>query len=286
MKKITLVTVLSLCAAGAYAQGLLLFSDFSGGDNSQIYSPVASPQLTTGPLAGETVGNTSAQSPVGSQSYSSTPIGGSTGGQGSYANGNNFSVQVYWYQPAANIPASRLTAGSTFLPAYYTTLLTTEPGGDGVHGNGNPAPAYVGTLATSSSPGAGYFVSGPQSQAGGLYGDTQTQSDAINRAVNDNTALIAVACWFNAGNTVTSYAAAQAGGFAYGISLPAFENSLGESQTDYADMGGSGTPPLPEGLTVTSWSLVNGSIIGVPEPSTIALGVMGVCAFLARRRMK
>ena len=169
MKKITLVTVLSLCAAGAYAQGLLLFSDFSGGDNSQIYSPVASPQLTTGPLAGETVGNTSAQAPVGSQSYSSTAIGGSTGAAGlpyNYANGNNFSVQIYWYQPAANIPASRLTATSTFLAAYYTTLLATEPSGDGTHGNGNPSPAYVGTLATSSSPGAGYFVSGSQSQAG------------------------------------------------------------------------------------------------------------------------
>jgi len=40
-----------------------------------------------------------------------------------------------------------------------------------------------------------------------------------------------------------------------------------------------------------SWTIASGNIIGtsqtpVPEPSTIALGVMGVCAFLARRRMK
>ena len=38
-----------------------------------------------------------------------------------------------------------------------------------------------------------------------------------------------------------------------------------------------------QGLKITSFSL---RYSPVPEPSTIALGVMGVCAFLARRRMK
>jgi len=299
MKKITLVTVLSLCAAGAYAQGLLSFTDELSGNLSQVYSPEPTGNLTTGNagwvgLAGETVGNTSAQLPKGSQAtYTSTPIGGQNDPNGgtpsaapysSYQYGNNYSVQIYWYQPTAAVPASHLTAGSTFLTAIYTTLLTTEPSGDGVHGNGNPSPAYAGTMATTAAVGAGYIAPGPQSQAGGLYGETQTQSDATSLSQIDNTAVIALACWYNAGNTITSYAQAEAAGnVPYGISLPAYQGNLGESATDETDFGlGQSNPQQAQGLNITSFSLIN----PVPEPSTIALGVMGVCAFLARRRIK
>ena len=302
MKKITIISLVSLCAAGVYAQGTLSFSDTLSGDNSSVYAPQTAGMLTTGPLAGETVGNTSTQSPAGTQAaYTGVPIGGQNDPNGgtpsaapytSYQYGNNYSVAIYWTPESGNIAANRLVAGSTFLPGYYAALLTPQAAWNSVtftgQGNGNPAPAYVGTMATSSTPGAGFFQSGAQSQVGGLYGDVQTQADAAGNNAsgnpqNDTIALVALACWYNAGNTITSYAMAQAAGnVPYGISLPALENALGESQTDWTDMGNGGIPNLPEGLKITSFSLVN----PVPEPSTIALGVMGVCAFLARRRMK
>ena len=58
--------------------------------------------------------------------------------------------------------------------------------------------------------------------------------------------------------------------------------SLGESSADETLFNTAQTPaaasePMSK---LTSFSLVG----TVPEPSTIALGVMGVCAFLARRK--
>jgi hypothetical protein len=94
---------------------------------------------------------------------------------------------------------------------------------------------------------------------------------------SSGSATVALAAWYNGGGAYTSLSAAQAAGQPAGESNPIFLNgSLG------GVIGSGGTPNLPPALTgITSFSLTTST----PEPSTIALGVMGASAFLLRRRM-
>jgi len=89
-------------------------------------------------------------------------------------------------------------------------------------------------------------------------------------------ATVAIAAWYNNGGTIASITAAQAAGFANGWS------ALGTVTTTTAP---SLPAPLPNlgGTIATVGNVGSGS---VPEPSSIALGVMGVGAFLARFRKK
>jgi hypothetical protein len=86
------------------------------------------------------------------------------------------------------------------------------------------------------------------------------------------TAAVAIAAWNTEGGTVTSLAAAVADGVPWGISTVDNTAALG--------FGPQQPPFLPAG--VTSFSLGT----AVPEPSTIALGVIGASAFLMRLRRK
>ena len=290
MKKIAIIGMVSLCAAGVYAQGTLIFGDDGfEGYYSQIFSP------NTANPAVETIGNTAAQNPAGTQTYPAgqyTAIGGSSGGVGiNYANGNQFTVQIYW-TPTTYV-ASHLTAGSTFLPGIYATLETPQAAYSGFNGtsdigqgNGNPSPSYIGTMSDGTQAAtAGYFqVNSPPAVDNGLFGETQTQADFNNLGTQDTAATIALACWYNAGNTILSMAAASTAKVPYGISLPFTMGSLGESTTDES-LFNSG--PTPAAAAEAMSKLTSFSLIGaVPEPSTIVLGVMGACAFLARRRKK
>jgi hypothetical protein len=86
------------------------------------------------------------------------------------------------------------------------------------------------------------------------------------------TATLQLYAWYNEGGAITSYASALADGVPTGVSSPANISGLG---------GGSPpatAPTLPEGL--------GNIVVAVPEPSTIALGVMGASAFLMRLRRK
>lgn len=86
------------------------------------------------------------------------------------------------------------------------------------------------------------------------------------------TAALAIAAWNTEGGTITTLAAAQADGVPWGIS------TVGSEALGY---GSTPVPVLPAGIT--SFSL--GTSV-VPEPSTIALGVIGASAFLMRLRRK
>jgi len=183
MKKIAIIGVLSLCAAGAFAQGSLVFGDYNAeGLYSEIYSP------NTANTSVETYGNTSSQNPVGTQQYPAgqyTPIGGSAGTGQSFAYGNQFTVQIYW-TPNTYVP-SHLTAGSTFLPAIMATIETPQAAYNATttlgQGNGNPSPSYISDMGdgTANSNPAGYFNANTATD-NGLFGDVQTHTTGITMA--------------------------------------------------------------------------------------------------------
>jgi hypothetical protein len=83
---------------------------------------------------------------------------------------------------------------------------------------------------------------------------------------------IAIAAWNNEGGTITSLAAAQAAGDPWGISALA----------NITSVAAPSTPALMSTASDLNLSFSLGT--AVPEPSTIALGVMGISALLFRRR--
>jgi hypothetical protein len=91
-------------------------------------------------------------------------------------------------------------------------------------------------------------------------------------------ATVQVYAWYNEGGTVTSYAAAKTAG------LP-----IGFSATGNVTLGGpqTGLPPaFPAALPTGLGNITLSTTSVVPEPSTIALGIMGASAFLLRLRKK
>jgi hypothetical protein len=121
---------------------------------------------------------------------------------------------------------------------------------------------YTSTIYTIAA-GAGVFVK-----------PSLATDPGIPNSANGS-ATIALAAWYNGGGSYTSLSAAQAAGQPAGESAPVFLSGLGGLGQP------PGTPPPMTGLQ--SFSLT--SPAASPEPSTIALGVMGASAFLLRRRM-
>jgi hypothetical protein len=92
-------------------------------------------------------------------------------------------------------------------------------------------------------------------------------------AEGGNGATIALAAWDNTGadGAAATLLAAQQDGYAWGIS----------EVVNIAATGGASSPPTtPPTLGIESFSIA----VPAPEPSTIALGVMGVSALLFHRR--
>lgn len=116
------------------------------------------------------------------------------------------------------------------------------------------APLIVSTFRTGTA--AGYFTS---------LGDV-----AVPGRATGLTASIQLRAWNNNGGAVTSYEAAVAGGFAAGKSN-VFVTST--------PLGGAANPPLTAATLV---GLQTFSV--VPEPSVIALGLLGATALLLRRK--
>ena len=254
MKRIVIIGLLSLCAAGAYAQGTLVFGNNTPGT---IVTHIWSPDSVTPDV--QITGNTATDTPAGTATYPhSVMIGGSSGAAGTpinYSFGNNFTAQIYAAANILNAAASSLT----------------------------PVASYVTTLSTTANPGPGFIILGNLSPDTGIpY--AITLNDANNGTL-DNKATIAVACWYNAGGTITSLNDAKLANVPWGESAAFNMRNLGEPSSIMTALNGAPTPASQAGnmTGLTSFSLVGPA---VPEPTTIALGVMGACAFLARRRKK
>ena len=238
MKKTLLIGLCSVMALGAYAQGTVSFNDRQGDATFHIYTP----QASGAPI----YGNTASDLPAGTQIYvnGSVLLGGASGAAGlpiNYTFGNNFTVQLY----AAPNTGNLVPAASLLPVAQYTTFMRQTS-----------QAAVLGTFITpnlATDPG----IPNTDGQGGNTVGS----------------ATVAVACWYNAGGTITSLADAVTAGVPRGESLPVNLTALG---------GVTGTPvvnPAEDLVGVQSFSLQS-----IPEPSVIALGVMGACAFLARRK--
>ncbi len=260
--RILVVGLLSLCAAGACAQGtLVLFNNIANSVVTHIYAP--------DPVALELeTGNGANDYPPGSTVYNGAMIGGATGAEPAeadwnlglinYTYGNNFTAQIY----ALANPSGGVLPFSSLLPVSQ----------------------YVTTLATTAAQGPGFIVA---VSPAGDPGIPDTGYDAINQVI-DNRATVSLVAWYNAGGTINSLAAASAAHVPLGWSTPFNLAGLGEpGSVESAASGGPMPATFPRNMIgLTSFELVVPSIGPglTPEPSTIALGVLGACAFLACRR--
>jgi hypothetical protein len=184
-----------------------------------------------------------------------TDIGGATGAStgsaaGDVGLGNQWTVQLYGAAGSGD-------ASSALLPLLQQDGIT-------------PVTAAMaqGTASTLANPDgvAGTWAS--------------TEIGVVPGAAGGAAATLQVYAWYNDGGTITSYSAAKAANVPIGFSSTANLASLGGTPAG----GGASSPPafLPTGTA----GLGSFSVTGVPEPSTIALGVMGASAFLLRLRKK
>jgi hypothetical protein len=91
-----------------------------------------------------------------------------------------------------------------------------------------------------------------------------------------STATVQLYAWYNEGGLITSYAAAVAAGVPSGYS--------GLANVTLGGVEPSGPPATAAALPVAQ--LGNFTVQAIPEPSTIALGVIGASTFLMRLRRK
>ena len=265
MKKIIIIGLLSMCAAGvSYAQGTLNFiNDIPGIIVTHIYSPnTANPAVST---TGQGPGDTGAQTAtypnsvaIGGASFTGTAPASLGASSPLYADGNLFTAQVY---------------------AVNKAQTPSNPGFSGL----SPVTQYITTLSTSAG-GAGFVIQPtfPGGDPGIIYAGTM--DDAVNNQTIDNKAWVSVAAWYNGLGQFPTLASAIAASVPNGHSTVFSVNTLGmpADVETAANQTPSSATPAANMSALTSFSLVS----PVPEPSTIALGVMGACAFLARRRKK
>lgn len=232
MKK-TLVTVALLAGAvSGYSQGAVSMTDYGSSYLYHVYG--VQPAAPTGNVTTDVVtyGGYTTTEYQGNVSSDKPTSAQNTGvySTGTALSGTAFDAQLLGLTGTGDSLSSLLPLGSVF---NFTT---------------------AGLLNAS-----GKAVTIPNSQPG-------------SAAQGGTGATIALAAWAANGvdGAATSLSAAQADGYAWGIS----------DVVSIAALGGSSSPPTTNPtIGITSFSL--GS---VPEPSTIALGVMGASALLFRRR--
>lgn len=235
MKKTLTVVALLAGAASGYSQGLISMGDYGSTFTIQIFNQQSSAASTV-----------------------SVTYGGYTvkEEQGQSANGNLFTSGSTVY-----------AAGSALGTGYDVELL-------GAAGTSQPLSSLVeeGSVITT------WYTAAGGNPATGFSGFWKTTENApVANAAAGTAGTVAIAAWVPTGalGAASTLAAAQADGYAWGISDAANTANLG---------GGTTQPPnLPSGITSFSLGL---PVTTTPEPSTIALGVIGASAFLMRLRRK
>jgi hypothetical protein len=257
MKKSITILALLAGATGLYAQGQIELSDYG---NGTFTMDVFSPQLATPTV--EQQGMSSVDSPSGSTVYTGVPLGGASGGAVSpnnYANGALWSLAIY-AAPGVGNTAGLALAETTGQPIVLTGFQTS--GGVGM--------ANAGTAGTDST---------------GVYAYGLNGAGLTTLAGYTGGATFQILAWYNGGVQPTLTTAN-----AQYLASPVSGSSTTES---IATLGGNGAPAAQAGSfdnnaagqrtgLITSFSLA--TVAEVPEPSTIALGVIGASTLLFRRR--
>jgi len=251
MKKTLIISALLLVGSlSAYSQGTVLFQDRQSDMTMHVYAPeVATPTVETTGQANSAVG-------VTADLYEDTVANGFattgtivTGGSTVYTGGAIGNTKSGSATPAG---AYHYNVGSDFTVELY--------GASGYNQTSlAPLSQYTSVLSTSST-------------QGGTFVGVSVNNDPGIPSTTGNQATVALYAWYNGGIGLT-LAQAQTAGDPWGVSLSDNITALGGL--------GSGTLSTPEDiLGLQSFSLIT----PVPEPSTIALAVMGASALLFRRR--
>jgi len=247
MKKTIVILSLLAGATGGFAQSISL-GDYTGGQypfGITVWSPQNNAQV-------QQMGQSAVDLVSGSTVYQGVPIGGAATGSGptAYGNGNAFTLAIYAAPGVGN--AAGVAAAEAGNTPVFTSLFEST-GGTG-----------VGNAGTQGSDLAGAWSKN--------YGVATTTT----LAGYTGPATFQLAAWYSGGG-MTLLLAEAANGIPYGLSA---EGSV-------AELAGLGTPastPVSLGAAspaITSFSLIENT---TPEPSTIALGVLGASALLFRRR--
>jgi hypothetical protein len=228
-------------------------------------------------------------------------VGLLAGAIGVYAQGTlNWNSQGNWlisvYAPDPANSGTQFTGDSSLdVPPGTTTY-----NGGFIGGNSTVQATGPGGVGATSANQGGYNYQTAGNFEVGLYGDTTLGSlttditggtPVATTGISDG-ALVAVsslatfpawpsgtqvylglAAWYTSSGTISSYAQAVTAGVPHGYNESTSTLALGST---------TGTPVIiGPGLGLTSFSLTT-----IPEPSTIALGVIGASAFLMRLRRK
>jgi hypothetical protein len=255
MKKPLIIFALLAGAVSSYSQGQIVYYDYATSQTSgfkiQVYTPnPANPSTSQ-------YGQTATSVPSGTTVFGGYLIGLTSTIAGAYGFnvGSDYSVTLY--------------AGAGTLSSYFSLTgipSTTEP-----------------LYSSFSASYAGIWTAPSQTITfGGPNGTPGAPTVAAGSPVS-----VVLAAWYNGGGTLT-FAQAVGGGGPYGWS------QIGTELT-----GGAGDPPsIPPFLPalgasqtiaggITSFSFAGDyNVNPIPEPSTLAFGVIGASAFLMRLRCK
>jgi hypothetical protein len=211
-----------------------------------------------------------------------------TTGTVAFANyGSGGGASSYIYVSLGSTKLGSTTPVTTPIPPTAGNFAQETGNGDdwtvalfGAAGSGDAASSLLPLNTPGGTPLTANLADGGQSDdtPGTWYSGA---SGAVPGTFNGQAATVQVYAWYNEGGTVTTYAAAKAAGLPTGFSAPANVTSLGG-----AFQGGTAPPGFPANLPtgLGNITLTGGSVL--PEPSTVALGVMGASAFLLRLRKK
>jgi hypothetical protein len=257
MKKSLTIVALLAGATFAYSQGQVNYGDYNTGATTGFNIHIWSPNPSAPGV--EQTGNSSVafsfsalggDAPTGHMnSYGGSLIGGSG------STGTSVAVN---YTLGNNFDVELYAANGT-LSSFSTSTFTAISGS-------------LGQIATTSGSGGLIFASPTLTFNGsGSVPITAAQGASVT---------MAIAAWFTAGGTITTLSAAQSTpSTPWGVS-PVGTESLAANPNPTFNLPGAGDSYTTAG-GITSFSLVT-----TPEPSTVALGVIGASAFLMRLRRK
>lgn len=259
MKKTLIVSALLVGSLSAYSQGTVTYADRISDITIHIYAPnPANPSV-------EQTGDAAAAVGVSADNYAYNGVDANVynaGGSPSFTSpaittGGGASPVTYGGGVIGNTSAGNPTAAGAFNynnGSDFTAMLYAAPGLNAAASALVPVTQYTSVLQTSSS-------------IGGVFKNFSPAGD-VGMPFSGANATLALVVWWNNGGTLTA-ANAKAAGDPWG------ESPLFNMNNLY--LGGAGTPPDLQGLQSFSLAVV-------PEPSTIALGVIGASSLLFRRR--